>query len=172
MKGIVLIGFMGAGKTTIGRMLSEEINVGHLDFDDVIIEEIGMTIQEYFDQFGEEAFRKRETEILGRYLDPQHVISTGGGIVLKEENRKLLKQMPTVVYLKTDADELVKRLKADHTSIRPLVVSKSPEEIKEVYLPRIPFYEESASLIVETTGKSPAEIVAEILAADVKQAGA
>ena len=71
--------------------------------------------------------------------------------------------MPTVVYLKTDADELVKRLKADQTSIRPLVVSKSPEEIKEVYMPRIPFYEESASIIVETTCKSPEEIVSEIL---------
>lgn len=163
MNGIVLIGFMGAGKTTIGRLLAKETQLAHLDFDDLIVEEIQMTIQEYFDRFGEEAFRKRETEVLARSLDLRHIISTGGGIVLKEENRQLLKQMPKVVYLKTEADELVKRLKADQKTIRPLVVSKSPAEIKDVYLPRVPFYEESAGVIIDTTGKTPAEIVAEIL---------
>lgn len=163
MKGIVLIGFMGAGKTTVGQKLSQKTGLQQIDFDELIVQEIGMTIQEYFDQYGEEAFRKKETEILSKSLDLEHIISTGGGIVLKEENRRLLNQMPTVVYLKTDADELVKRLKRDKTTVRPLVVSKSPEEIKEVYVPRIPFYEESANIIVETTNRTPDEIVQTIL---------
>ena len=93
----------------------------------------------------------------------EQIISTGGGIVLKEENRQLLKEMPLVVYLKTDPEELIHRLKADTGSIRPLVVSKTPEEILAVYRPRIPLYEETASLIVETTNKAPQEIVQEIL---------
>ncbi|MGM0124269.1 shikimate kinase [Enterococcus sp. AZ194] len=163
MNGIVLIGFMGAGKTTVGHLLSQRTGLEQIDFDDLIVQEIGMTIQEYFDLHGEEAFRKKETEILAKSLDLEHIISTGGGIVIKEENRRLLNQMPSVVYLKTDADELVKRLKADKETVRPLVVSKGPDEIKQVYLPRIPFYEESANIIVETTGKTPAEIVDTIL---------
>ena len=164
MNGIVLIGFMGAGKTTIGKLLAQETQLDHIDFDDLIVAKIGMTIQEYFDLHGEEAFRKVETNVLVETLSRPQIISTGGGIVLKEQNRQLLKQMPLVVYLKTDSDELITRLKADTKSIRPLVVSKSPEEILAVYHPRIPLYEESARLVVETTAKTPAEIVEEILA--------
>lgn len=163
MKKVILIGFMGAGKTTIGRLLAEETNQSHVDFDDLIVAEIGMTIQDFFDQHGEEAFRKIETDILAKTLAKEQIISTGGGIVLKEENRQLLKEMPLVVYLKTDPEELIHRLKTDTGSIRPLVVSKSPEEILAVYRPRIPLYEETASLIVETTNKTPEEIVQEIL---------
>lgn len=163
MKGIILIGFMGAGKTTIGKLLSEKTGMAHIDFDDKIVEEIGMTIQEYFDKFGEEAFRERETEVLKRYSDHNQIISTGGGIVLRAENRALLKQMPPVVYLKTKPETFLSRIKKDHSTVRPLVLSKSPEEIEEVFKPRIPFYEESASLIVETSDRAPEEIVQEIL---------
>ncbi len=86
MKKVILIGFMGAGKTTIGRLLAEETKQSHVDFDDLIVAEIGMTIQEFFDQHGEEAFRKIETDILAKTLAKEQIISTGGGIVLKEEN--------------------------------------------------------------------------------------
>ena len=97
MKGIVLIGFMGAGKTTIGRLLAERLQLAHVDFDDLIVESIGMTIQDYFDRYGEAAFREKETEILTHSLTLDQVISTGGGIILKEENRQLLQQFPKVV---------------------------------------------------------------------------
>lgn len=163
MKGIILIGFMGAGKTTVGRLLSQETGMDHIDFDDKIVEEIGMSIQEYFDLHGEDAFRERETAVLKRYLDHNQVVSTGGGIVMRPENRELLKQMAPVVYLKTKPESFISRLKQDHTTVRPLVVSKSAEEIQEVFEPRIPFYEESASIIIETDNRTPEAIVKEIL---------
>lgn len=161
--GIILIGFMGAGKTTVGKLLSQETGMEHIDFDDKIVEEIGMSIQEYFDQYGEEAFREKETAVLKRYLNHNQVVSTGGGIVMRPENRELLKQMAPVIYLKTNPDVFISRLKQDHTTVRPLVVSKSPAEIQEVFEPRIPLYEESASLSVETNERTPEEIVQEIL---------
>lgn len=164
MAGIFLIGFMGAGKTTIGKKLAAKTKREHIDFDEVIVDEIGMSIQAYFDQFGEEAFRQKETAVLKRLLASEEIVSTGGGIVLQPENRGLLQTLPNVVYLKTETNELMTRLKNDQTNIRPLVVSKSPEEIAAVYLPRIPLYEKCATLTIETTGKAPTEIVAEILA--------
>lgn len=163
MKGIILIGFMGAGKTTVGQLLSKKTNMEHIDFDDKIVEEIGMTIQEYFDLYGEEAFREKETAVLKRYLNHNQVVSTGGGIVMREENRSLLKQMAPVIYLQTKPEVFISRLKQDHTTVRPLVVSKSAAEIQQVFEPRIPFYEESASVVVDTDDRTPEEIVQEIL---------
>ena len=163
MQGITLIGFMGAGKTTVGKLLSEKTGMAHIDFDDKIVEEIGMTIQEYFDLHGEAAFREKETYVLKQYIDHGYVISTGGGIVMRPENRELLQQMAPVVYLETTPEGFIPRLKNDHTTVRPLVVSKSPEEIKQVFEPRILFYEESASMVVSTDKRTPEEIVEEIL---------
>ncbi|WP_086347525.1 shikimate kinase [Candidatus Enterococcus clewellii] len=163
MNGITLIGFMGAGKTTVGKLLSEKTGMAHIDFDDKIVEEIGMTIQEYFDLNGEAAFREKETKVLKKYIDHNYVISTGGGIVMRQENRELLKEMAPVVYLETTPEVFIPRLKNDHTTVRPLVVSKSPEEIKQVFEPRITFYKEAASMIVSTNQRTPEEIVEEIL---------
>lgn len=163
MNGIMLIGFMGAGKTTVGKLLSEKTGMAHIDFDDKIVEEIGMTIQEYFDLNGEAAFREKETKVLKKYIDHNYVISTGGGIVMRQENRELLKEMAPVVYLETTPEVFIPRLKNDHTTVRPLVVSKSPEEIKQVFEPRITFYKEAASMIVSTNQRTPEEIVEEIL---------
>lgn len=163
MKGIILIGFMGAGKTTVGKLLSKGTGMEQIDFDEEIVKEIGMTIQEYFALHGEEAFRQRETEMLRRYLNHDKIVSTGGGIVLRSENRELLKQMAPVVYLKTKPEVFVPRLQQDQSMVRPLVVSKSPEEIEAIFSPRIPLYEESASLIIATDNQTPEEVAQEIL---------
>ncbi|KAF1301520.1 shikimate kinase [Enterococcus saccharolyticus] len=163
MKNIVLIGFMGAGKTTIGQLLATKLNWQQYDLDQVIVEKIGMSIADYFDKYGSEAFRNVETQVLQESHDWQGIISTGGGIILKEENRQLLQEQPYVVYLKADLEELIRRVKQDEYNVRPLADSKTADEVKEVYLPRVPLYEESASHIIDTTGKSPEEIVQEIL---------
>ena len=163
MQGIILIGFMGAGKTTIGKLLAKRTGMEHIDFDDKILEEIGMTIEEYFDLYGEEAFREKETGVLKKNLGTHQIISTGGGIVLKSENRELLKQIPTVVYLKTSPEIFISRIKQDDKIIRPVVVSKTPEEIVKVFQTRISLYEECAKFVVGTDDLSPEEIVEEIL---------
>ena len=164
MKQIVLIGFMGAGKTTIGQLLSEATGLPQYDFDELVVNKIGMSIADYFDRFGSEAFRTIETSILEESADLSGIISTGGGIVLKEKNRELLKRLDDVIYLKADMMTLIDRVVLDKRNVRPLAESKSPEEIAQVYLPRVPLYEESAKIVIETTGRTPEEIVQEILA--------
>ncbi|MCA5012839.1 MULTISPECIES: shikimate kinase [unclassified Enterococcus] len=163
MKGIILIGFMGSGKTTVGKLLAEKTGMQHVDFDEQLVIELGMTIQEYFDLYGEKAFRDQETKLLKRYIDHEQIISTGGGIVLKPENRQLLKQLAPVIYLKTEPETFLSRLKEDQENVRPLIISKTAEEIQEIFEPRIPFYEESASLIIPTSDRTPESIVQEIL---------
>ena len=163
MKQVVLVGFMGAGKTTIGNRLAEKMNVKQADLDERIVQEIGMPISAYFDQFGEEAFRKIETQVLKDSQSVEGVLSTGGGIVLNEENQRLLQQMPLVVYLKAEIDTLIQRVTADTANVRPLATAKTPEEIKAVYLPRVPLYEASSTHTIDTTNRSVDDIVNEIL---------
>jgi shikimate kinase len=163
MKGIILIGFMGSGKSTIGKLLAQKTGMEHIDFDDLLVQEIGMSVQEFFDEYGEAAFRCEETSLLKRFLDHEQVISTGGGIVLRPENRALLKQMAPVIYLHTEPETFISRIKNDQKNVRPLILSKTPEEIQDVFTPRIPFYEESASLVIATSERTPEEIVQEIL---------
>lgn len=163
MNQIVLIGFMGAGKTTVGNLLAEKLNVQQYDFDQLIVEKIGMSIADYFEQYGDVAFREIETTVLAEVDALDGILSTGGGIVLKAENRELLKKMSNVVYLKADLTELIQRVTQDEENIRPLADSKTPQEIESIYRPRVPLYEESAQIIIETTGKTPQEIVTEIL---------
>lgn len=163
MENIILIGFMGAGKTTIGRLLAQKLNTQQHDFDEILVRQIGMSIADYFDAYGSESFRKIETKVLQQSLQLTGIISTGGGIVLKKENRLYLQNRSNVVYLKADLDELVHRVVLDKRNVRPLATSKSPDEIREVYLPRLPLYEESAKFIVDTTKRLPEEIVLEIL---------
>lgn len=163
MNQIVLIGFMGAGKTTVGNLLAEKMGCPQYDFDQLIVDKIGMSIAEYFDQYGDAAFRDIETAVLAEVDTLEGVLSTGGGIVLKDKNRTLLKKMPYVVYLKADLSELIQRVTHDEENVRPLADSKTPAEIEAIYRPRVPLYEESARIIIETTGKTPEEIVTEIL---------
>ncbi|AYW48593.1 shikimate kinase [Tetragenococcus osmophilus] len=163
MENIVLIGFMGAGKTTIGHLLAQKLNTKQHDFDEILVEKIGMSIADYFERFGSESFREVETNVLQQSIQLEGIISTGGGIVLKEENRLFLQENTNVIYLKADLDELIHRVVLDKRNVRPLATSKSHDEIREVYLPRLPLYEESAKYVIDTTKKQPEEIVQEIL---------
>lgn len=163
MNSILLIGFMGAGKSTVGSLLAQKLNWPMIDLDDLITEKIQMPINDYFDQFGEATFRQVESNVLKDNLRTKAIIATGGGIVVSALNRSLLKAQPKVIYLKTEPQTLVTRIKNDTKNIRPLATEKSEGEIISLLNGRLTHYEDSAAIVVETTERSPEEIVEEIM---------
>jgi len=118
----VLVGLMGSGKSSIGRRLAIYLNVPLVDLDDYIVAKDGRAIPDIFAQDGESFFRQLETACLREVLGRQAVIATGGGVVLSEENRKLLKDHPPVIWLKASPDFLARRIFGD--SNRPLIAGE------------------------------------------------
>ncbi len=163
MDHLILIGFMGAGKTTIGKLLAKTTDLPFIDLDERLEKELEMSINDYFVTFGEPKFRTKESQLLARLSQTSGIVATGGGIVTNPQNRLLLKEAH-VVYLKTDIDESIQRLKEDTQNVRPLFIEKTEVQLRDLYLLRRPWYEESAQIHIETTGKTPHEIVKEILA--------
>lgn len=159
-QNIVLIGYMGSGKTTIGKKAARALNYSFYDTDECIEEEEGCSISELFSSRGEEYFRKKETETLQKLLldSNKYVIATGGGIVKNNENIALLKQIGIVVYLKCSVDKLLPRLRGD--SKRPLLAEGCLEEkVAKMVAERNPLYETAADVILETDGKSFYEMI-------------
>lgn len=142
-ENISLIGFMGTGKTTIGRILAKELGYAFVDVDHYIEEKEGKTIREIFAHGGESHFRQLETQALEEILQKSHqVISTGGGIVLREGNRRLLLEYSYVVALKATPKNLYFRLKESTT--RPLLQGPHPERtIRNLMHKRYPFYNQN-----------------------------
>ena len=152
----ILLGFMGAGKTTIGRLLDPAF----ADMDALLVRRLEMPISDYFTRYGEESFRLQESLLLQELLDGQSsVIATGGGIVLKQENRELLKKNPCNIYLRIDFDCLYQRLATDPVNKRPLFLAKNQEEFRALYEQRLPLYEEVATHVIDVTDKTPEKIV-------------
>lgn len=167
---MILIGFMGAGKTTVGRCLSSRMSRELLDMDEMIESEAGMTISRIFETSGEEAFRRIESEVLKKLAEWKEpaVISTGGGAPLREENRKLLSAMGTVVYLQVLPETVLVRLSGD--TARPLLQGDGREEkVRQLLVSRDPIYRQAAHMTVKTDGRSPEEIAGEILKGDMKR---
>lgn len=161
---IILIGYMGCGKTTLGKKLSFRKKLALLDTDKMIEQKQQKTVSEIFDEDGEAAFRSMETECLReiREYSDRYIISVGGGLPLKEENRRLLKELGCVFYLRARPDTIYKRLKKDTT--RPLLRGDNPAaRIKEMMEARGPFYEEAADVIVDVDEKGFEAIIEEIL---------
>ncbi|MDT2760247.1 shikimate kinase [Enterococcus xiangfangensis] len=162
MESIVLIGFMGAGKTTISKELAAALEARVVDMDDVLVERIGQPISEYFEEHGEAAFREHETSLLKEALNEESVIATGGGVILQQENQKVLSDK-LVVYLKADANVLVQRIREDKVNVRPLAIKNDDGDLKRLFFSREKLYEKLAKVTVDTSEKLPQEIVNEII---------
>ena len=154
----VLLGFMGAGKSTIARGLDPD----YLDMDALIEKRLGMSIANFFAEKGEVAFRQVESEVLADLLKTDRVVSTGGGVVVSQRNRDLLKTNPDNIYLKADFETLYQRIAADKDNQRPLFLNKSKEELASIFQERQAWYEEVASQVLDVTKLSPEEIIEEL----------
>ncbi len=164
-KNIVLIGFMGCGKSTVGRELHQRLGYPLVDMDQVIEQTAGKPISRIFAEEGEVAFRDMETALLKRLIGEtgtRQIISTGGGVVVRPENRALLRQLGYVVWLHAPVEALVERTGRNHH--RPLLVTEDPvERIRVLLDERKPWYGETAHLKIDTAGLDCAETTTGIL---------
>ncbi|MCK8463560.1 shikimate kinase [Aliiroseovarius sp. S1339] len=147
-KSIVMVGMMGAGKTAVGQAVANRLQVPFLDSDDEIVRAANMSIAEIFARDGENFFRKRETEVIGRLLDTKRaVLSTGGGAFMSDRNREMIAARGVAVWLKADLDLLWARVR--HKDTRPLLRTPDPKAtLTEIYDARVPIYA-TADLSVE-----------------------
>lgn len=164
---IVLVGYRGTGKTTVAQTLAERLDWAWVDADDALETAAGKSIREIFASDGEPAFRELEAALLGTLLRRTlTIVATGGGVVLREENRQQLLEAGPVVWLTASVETLVERLLGDATTRerRPSLTGlPGAEEIASLLLIREPLYRSVATLIVDTEDKTPDEIATEIL---------
>ena len=162
-KNIVLIGYMGSGKSTVGRKAARAVEYNFLDTDALIEQEEGMTIAKLFEEKGEAYFREKETETIRKLIADSkgNIIATGGGLPMKDGNAALLKELGTVIYLKAETDTLFQRLSGDKA--RPLLKNGDlREKIETMLAVRGPVYEACADLVLQTDGMSFYEIICHI----------
>ncbi|MES2979378.1 MAG: shikimate kinase [Pseudomonadota bacterium] len=167
---IACVGLPGSGKSTVGRQLARRLGWPFVDSDHVIEQRIGCSIREYFEREGESAFRDIEQAVLDEItLSGSGVLSTGGGSVLRPQNRAALHDRTTTVYLHSAAEEVFRRLRHDQN--RPLLQVSDPlVRLRELYELRDPLYRQTAHLVIETGRPSVATLVNMILAQlDLKQ---
>ncbi|HEX3435434.1 MAG TPA: shikimate kinase [Pseudacidobacterium sp.] len=163
---IVLIGFMGAGKSTVGALLAPRLQWHFLDADAVLEERSGSTIAEFFARHGEPAFRQRETEVIRELLSEEHLIlAVGGGAVETEATRDALFQSPEtcIVFLEAPLEILTARCEEQpDAAVRPVL--KDRERLQNRFENRLPHYR-NAHVVIETTSLTPAETVQHIIEA-------
>ncbi len=165
MESIVLIGFMGSGKTTVGISLSYKLQCTLNDTDKMIEKQEGRSISEIFAAEGEPYFRKEETRLLEKLKEKKgrQIYSVGGGTPLREENRRLLGELGRVVYLKVSPETVYERLKGDVT--RPLLQGDDPMgKIKTLLHEREDLYRRAADEVICVDGKKTPQVAEEILA--------
>lgn len=173
MENVILIGFMGSGKTTVGFRLSYRLRRTVIDTDKEIEREEQRSISDIFAADGEAYFRDRETMCLRRLLNStgNQIISVGGGLPLREENRKLLRELGQVFYLQASAATIYERVKHDTT--RPVLQGSDPQaKIQKMLAERDRYYREAADSIINVDGKDFEHILCEIAeAVDKRQNG-
>ncbi|BCK86337.1 3-dehydroquinate synthase [Sideroxyarcus emersonii] len=159
---IILVGMMGAGKTTVGKLLARQLGKTFIDSDEEIQRRTGVTIPHIFDVEGEAGFRVRESSVIQELLDANDIVlATGGGAVLNAQNRLLMRQHGVVVYLKSNVHDLWQRTRHDHN--RPLLQTANPRaKLQELYDLRDPLYMEAADIVIHT-GKQSVQILLERL---------
>lgn len=160
---VSLVGLPGSGKSTVGRQLARRLQLPFLDSDHVIEARLGCSIREFFEREGESVFRDVEESVLDELSQREAgVLSTGGGAVLRPVNRERLKQRTTVVYLKSNPDELFRRLR--HDVNRPLLQVADPlTKMRDLHAVRDPLYREVAHFVIETGRPSVGTLVNMIL---------
>lgn len=161
---IILIGLPGSGKSTVGRQLARKLSASFMDSDHLIEQRLGCSIREYFEREGEGAFRDVEESVLADTVSAHGgsnaptVLATGGGAVIRENNRRLLRGAGRVVYLRSSPEDLYKRLRHDRN--RPLLQGVDPmQKLKDLYAQRDPLYRETAHFQIETGRPSVATLV-------------
>jgi shikimate kinase len=159
---IALLGFMGSGKTTVGRVLSERLRWRFLDTDSLIVARLGLTIPLIFEKYGEDYFRYWESRVLQEIAPEEKIVlATGGGLPTREENWMILSRDFLTVFLRWKLDTLYQRIKNDPE--RPLLAQhRTLQDLEKLYLARLPFYER-ASVIIDGDVKTQEEIAEEII---------
>lgn len=165
LENIILVGFMGAGKSSISKEISRILRFPYIDTDEIIEEAEGCSISELFQEKGEPYFRDLEHKLLQELLSQKKektIISTGGGMPVREENRALIRQLGFVVWLKTSEEKTLERVSANDS--RPLLTEDDLEEkIHRMLKEREPIYEEVAQFEIETSDLSISEIASGII---------
>ena len=162
MKNIILTGFMGTGKTAVGKELSRLLAMTLIDVDTEVEKSQKMTINEIFKEFGEQRFREIETGMIKTVSENRKVIiSTGGGAVLKQENMDILRENGIIVCLTATPDTILQR--TSNNSDRPLLQVENPfKKINDLLQARKPYYEK-ADIMIDTEDKTPLQIAEEII---------
>ena len=157
---VAIVGYMGSGKTTLGRLLAHATGLEFVDLDRTIVKMAGKEIPEIFAEQGEDLFRDLEHQALREALDGQSpcIVACGGGVVVRPENRALLQEV-TTVFLREDISVLYGRTRGPGRPLR----AASREEFEARYAERLPYYREVADIEVEVDGRTPAGVVEEVL---------
>jgi shikimate kinase len=162
-RSIVLVGMMGAGKSSVGRCLQRRTGLARMDTDEMVAEQFGLSIPQIFETHGEQKFRDAETEALSNLAhDRSMVMVTGGGIVLRPQNIGLLKQLGTIVWLNADEATLFER--ASRRNDRPLLQNENPRTaFSKLLRERLPLYRSAADFEVDTSRMTHDEVAEAIL---------
>ncbi|GAA4329199.1 shikimate kinase [Variovorax defluvii] len=167
---VALVGLPGAGKSAVGKRLAQRLQLPFIDSDDLIERRIGCSIRDYFEREGEQSFRDLEQEVIADLAAaPRGIVSTGGGSVLREANRRQLREHFHVIYLRSSPEDLFRRLR--HDVKRPLLQVADPlGRLHELYAARDPLYRETAHDVVET-GRPTVAMLVNIIVMQLELAG-